>query len=207
MTAKRISFPALIAILALVSLVAALIAARVGGVGGPWLWNFEMPGFDYPIASFYHEALRAGGLPLWNDRLSLGFPLYAEGQIGAFYPPNWLIFQLPAAGRARRREGGPSRHPRRRHGAAGAAPVGLTAGSRDGRRGDRAERRDRLQARVDEPRGVVRLRAVDPVPAGPPPVPDPRRTRRRRHPVGHPGASRCTRTSGCSPGSRRAWWS
>jgi hypothetical protein len=34
-------------------------------------------------------------MPLWNDRLGLGFPLYAEGQIGAFYPPN-VAFVLPS---------------------------------------------------------------------------------------------------------------
>ena len=81
--------------IALASLAAAVVAARVGGVDGPWLWNWDMPKIDFPLASLYHEALRAGGLPLWSDRLGLGFPLYAEGQIGAFYPPNWLVFQLP----------------------------------------------------------------------------------------------------------------
>jgi hypothetical protein len=81
--------------LAFISLLAALLATRFQGVAGPWLWNLDMPKIDYPLASFYHEALTHGRLPLWNDNLGLGFPLYAEGQIGAFYPPNWLIFQLP----------------------------------------------------------------------------------------------------------------
>lgn len=82
-------------IVALVSLVGAIVAARVGMPDGPWLWNLDLPKIDYPLASFYHDALAAGRLPLWNDQLGLGYPLYAEGQIGAFYPPNWLIFQLP----------------------------------------------------------------------------------------------------------------
>ncbi|HET8587964.1 MAG TPA: hypothetical protein VFM74_08850, partial [Candidatus Limnocylindria bacterium] len=77
-----------------ISLVAAALAARVTfGLDG-WLWNLDLPKIDYPLAVFFHEALARGELPLWNDRLGLGFPLYAEGQIGAFYPPNWLIFQL-----------------------------------------------------------------------------------------------------------------
>jgi hypothetical protein len=80
--------------LIVVSFVAAVIAARYQGLAGPWLWNFDMPKIDYPLASFYHDALRAGRLPLWNDQLGLGYPLYAEGQIGAFYPPNWLLFQF-----------------------------------------------------------------------------------------------------------------
>lgn len=81
------------AVLAFVSLFAAAIAARIGG-GDRWLWNLDMPKIDYPLAVFFNEALRRGELPLWNDRLGLGFPLYAEGQIGAFYPPYWILFRL-----------------------------------------------------------------------------------------------------------------
>lgn len=80
---------------ALLGFVAAIAAARPGLLSGPWLWNPDMPKIDYPLASFAHDALSAGRLPLWNDQMGLGFPLYAEGQVGAFYPPNWLIFQLP----------------------------------------------------------------------------------------------------------------
>ena len=78
-----------------VSLVAALIVDRFAGFGGPWLWNWDMPLANYPFAAYFHETLAKGGLPLWNDRVGMGFPLYAEGQIGALYPPNWLIYQLP----------------------------------------------------------------------------------------------------------------
>jgi hypothetical protein len=78
-----------------ISLVAALVVDRFSGFGGPWLWNFDMSLANYPFASYFHEALAKGTLPFWNDRVGMGFPLYAEGQIGALYPPNWLIFQLP----------------------------------------------------------------------------------------------------------------
>jgi hypothetical protein len=78
-----------------VSTVLAIIAARVSGPNGPWLWNWDLPKIDYPFAALFHAALSQGHLPLWSDNLGLGFPLYAEGQIGAFYPPNWLIYQLP----------------------------------------------------------------------------------------------------------------
>jgi hypothetical protein len=60
-----------------------------------WLWNLDMPKVDFPLAVFANEALTGGHLALWNDQLGLGYPLYAEGQIAAFYPPGWLIFQLP----------------------------------------------------------------------------------------------------------------
>jgi hypothetical protein len=84
-----------VALFAIASFVAALVAARIAGTDGPWLWNLDMPKIDYPLASFFHDALTHGHLPLWNDQLGLGFPLYAEGQIAAFYPPNWLIYLLP----------------------------------------------------------------------------------------------------------------
>lgn len=77
-----------------ISVMSALIAARITfGLDG-WLWNLDLPKIHYPLAALYHSALAEGRLPLWSDDLGLGFPLYAEGQIGAFYPINWLIFQL-----------------------------------------------------------------------------------------------------------------
>jgi hypothetical protein len=72
----------------------AALAARLPAPAGLGLWNLDLPKIDVPLAVFFHEALAEGRLPLWNDRLGLGFPLYAEGQIGALYPPNWLIYQL-----------------------------------------------------------------------------------------------------------------
>ncbi|HSW43838.1 MAG TPA: hypothetical protein VLM76_15175, partial [Patescibacteria group bacterium] len=80
--------------LALLAVSAALVAARVAGPAGPWLWYYDMPKIFWPNAVFWHEAAIAGSIPLWLDRLGLGYPLYAEGQIAAFYPPNWLIFRL-----------------------------------------------------------------------------------------------------------------
>ena len=81
--------------LSALSLFAAAIATRWDPSGATFLWNLDLPKIDYPLATLFHSALASGRLPLWNDALGLGFPLYAEGQIGAFYPPNWLIFQLP----------------------------------------------------------------------------------------------------------------
>jgi hypothetical protein len=48
---------------------------------------------NYPFKVALSEAIRARQLPLWTPFLSNGFPLLAEGQMGAFYPPN-LIFAL-----------------------------------------------------------------------------------------------------------------
>jgi hypothetical protein len=80
--------------LVVVALVAAVWAARILETPGRWLWNLDMPKIDFPLAVFASEALANGHLPLWSERLGLGYPLYAEGQVAAFYPPSWLVFRL-----------------------------------------------------------------------------------------------------------------
>jgi hypothetical protein len=40
------------------------------------------------------RALRQGRLPWWTPRMGLGYPLLAGGEMGALYPPNWLIYGL-----------------------------------------------------------------------------------------------------------------
>ena len=70
---------------------------------------------NVPFRHFLHEALAAGRLPLWEPRINAGFPLFAEGQVGALYPPNWIGAALlsPAqavtwcCGRAARRRAAP----------------------------------------------------------------------------------------------------
>lgn len=47
-----------------------------------------------PYKAFMHEALRAGRLPLWSPYIFCGYPIAAEGQIAAFYPPGLLISWL-----------------------------------------------------------------------------------------------------------------
>ncbi len=84
-----------LAALALVSLACGLIAARISLDPAVRLWQLDLPKIDWPLAVFFHRALGEGRLPLWDDTLGLGFPLYAEGQVGAFYPPNWLLYRLP----------------------------------------------------------------------------------------------------------------
>jgi len=49
--------------------------------------------FFYPMRFNLAESFMAGEFPLWNRHMGLGFPLLANFQSGAFYPPN-LIFAL-----------------------------------------------------------------------------------------------------------------
>lgn len=50
--------------------------------------------FFYPVYATLHASLNAGELPLWTPYLFGGFPLFAEGQIGALYPPSYVATQL-----------------------------------------------------------------------------------------------------------------
>src|SRR3989338_2629944 len=48
----------------------------------------------YPWAKFLQDSIRHFRLPWWTSEIQCGFPLLAEGQIGAFYPPNLLFLSL-----------------------------------------------------------------------------------------------------------------
>jgi len=48
--------------------------------------------FFRPLKSELVRSLKAGELPLWSDRFGFGMPLAAESEVGAFYPPHWVIY-------------------------------------------------------------------------------------------------------------------
>lgn len=50
---------------------------------------------NYPFKVALAEAVKNREFPLWTPYLSNGFPLLAEGQMGAFYPPNLIFSFLP----------------------------------------------------------------------------------------------------------------
>lgn len=51
--------------------------------------------YFYPMRFNLAESLRAGELPLWNRHVAMGFPLAANIQAGAFYPPHLVFVVLP----------------------------------------------------------------------------------------------------------------
>src|SRR3970282_2645308 len=51
--------------------------------------------FFYPMRFSLAESFMAREFPLWNRHMGLGFPLLANFQSGAFYPPNLLYALLP----------------------------------------------------------------------------------------------------------------
>ncbi len=48
--------------------------------------------FFRPLKSELVRSLKGGELPLWSDRFGFGMPLAAESEVGAFYPPHWVIY-------------------------------------------------------------------------------------------------------------------
>ncbi len=51
-------------------------------------------GYYYPILADFSEELRGGRFPLWSPDVFTGFPLYADGESGLFYPPNLVAMVL-----------------------------------------------------------------------------------------------------------------
>lgn len=52
--------------------------------------------FNYPVKKLLYDSLRNGQIiPLWTDLIGNGYPMFAEGQLGALYPLQLLILILP----------------------------------------------------------------------------------------------------------------
>ncbi|MEW6553328.1 MAG: glycosyltransferase [Actinomycetota bacterium] len=52
--------------------------------------------YYYPAWTYFSQAFRAGWPSWWNPGMYCGFPLFADSEMGLFYPLNLLLFQLPA---------------------------------------------------------------------------------------------------------------
>ena len=56
---------------------------------GSDIWNVY-----YPNRHFLSQSLKAFELPFWAKDIGMGTPLFAEGQIGAFFVPNLVLYGL-----------------------------------------------------------------------------------------------------------------
>lgn len=65
---------------------------------GFWLGDGLIGGdvytYFFPQKSYYANALKAGEFPLWNTLVGHGYPLVAESQTAAFYPPNIILYRF-----------------------------------------------------------------------------------------------------------------
>jgi len=86
-----------ITVLLLAGLVLAVFwRATLGGI----FFFGDIYELHYPLRSVYAEGLRRWALPLWTPNVMGGYPLLAEGQLGALYPPNLVLhalFPVPVA--------------------------------------------------------------------------------------------------------------
>ena len=80
----------LLLLLAVLFLGKALLPAEGQVMGG-----HDMRGYYYPYYDQVREAVRDGRLPFWEPTLFNGFPLMAQPQQNAFYPPLWPSFLIP----------------------------------------------------------------------------------------------------------------
>ncbi len=52
---------------------------------------------NFPLRTWAASRMLEGRLPLWCPEIACGFPLFAEGQAGVLYLPNWPLFALMPA--------------------------------------------------------------------------------------------------------------
>lgn len=53
------------------------------------VWNYH-----YPMKELLAEGLKDNELPFWTKSIGTGMPIFAEGQVGALYLPNLLLFKI-----------------------------------------------------------------------------------------------------------------
>ena len=65
------------------------------------VWDGQVPFFRdlntyfYPLRFALAQAFKEGQLPLWDRHFAMGFPILADFQSGAFYPPHLFFLVLP----------------------------------------------------------------------------------------------------------------
>lgn len=80
------------------AVVAAALAlfAPLWATGRVWI-DGDLGDFYWPTMQALFGALREGRSPLWNPNLMGGFPLFADGSVGALFPLNWVLLVAPHA--------------------------------------------------------------------------------------------------------------
>ena len=83
------------------SLALLLLASLIVFFAGEMVWGDKLPlyrdlgTYFYPMRFSLAESFKTGALPLWDRHVAMGYPLLADFQSGAFYPPHLLYLILP----------------------------------------------------------------------------------------------------------------
>jgi hypothetical protein len=86
-------------LLLLVAMVIYFSHEMVWGGGVPFYR--DLGPYFYPMRFSLAESIKGGEFPLWDRHVAMGFPLLANFQSGAFYPPHLLFLFLPFFGAIR----------------------------------------------------------------------------------------------------------
>ncbi len=54
--------------------------------------QWDAADLHYPLQKYFGDRLFSGHLPFWTPYTFSGYPLLANIEVGAWYPPNWLFF-------------------------------------------------------------------------------------------------------------------
>jgi len=77
------------------------LLAMVLWFGHEMVWSGKVPYFRdlgqyfYPLRFMLAESFQAGALPLWDRHMGMGYPLLADFQSAAFYPPHLFFLVVP----------------------------------------------------------------------------------------------------------------
>jgi len=68
------------------------ITPKVGIYATPDYGRSEIWSLNYPLKSLLSDSLKKSKLPFWNKQVGTGYPVFAEGQIGALFLPNLVLY-------------------------------------------------------------------------------------------------------------------
>jgi hypothetical protein len=62
--------------------------------------QWDAADMHYPLQRYFSEHIRAGQMPFWTPYIFSGYPLLANPEMAAFYPPHWLFYLFGVAPRS-----------------------------------------------------------------------------------------------------------
>ncbi|MDQ6672502.1 MAG: hypothetical protein M3069_17465 [Chloroflexota bacterium] len=74
--------------------VCALLLHRDSLFGGPAFYELDTRLFYYPLTQWAGQQLHAGAFPLWMPGIFMGYPIFADGELGLAYLPHVVLLYL-----------------------------------------------------------------------------------------------------------------